>query len=530
MGSAPAFSGSLDPIETNLPGGARGICSPPPGASGQWSPGWASTSHTLPRLWAAGWDRGERCPPAARSAAPRGGWRELGGIGGDGWRELHDKRRRVVNQLRRAGYVARHRWSRSDTSELGADRPRWEYTSGPANGCRAVDPWKLALELSGCGAEWYAQARITDGGELRAVAMPRACGRAHTCPVCAARESSAMAAALRSLTGSGRGALVTLTQRAIPGRRLADELDRLRAGMAALWSGRARAEWCARIGSWWYGIEVTRGGSDRGGWWHVHVHVLVEVVPGVEDEAAARWVGRRWAEVSEHVAAERGLPGAGWDPSAGGVRWEHTRLPRFGEEPEHVPESWITPRGGWWRPVDLSDAKQAYQACKYPTPAVELDPVSLAEFVAAAHGRRWHDGGGRWRGVRARAAELLSSGAVEAASAEAEAERYDIGRGVSLCGPGEAPALDRVAPGLGIDETPTPPELVAGKCYFLLSSSAPVEAVAAAAAAVGGVCYPYSHKGRDRVRLGLPASYVGALIHEWHAAIRAARERAEPVE
>lgn len=505
MGSAAAFSGSLDPLETILPAGKD---SPRPrGASGEWSTGWSSTSPTLPRLWAGGWDRGARCPPVARPV-PRGGWRELGGIGGERWRELHTDRARVVNQLRRAGYVARHRWAREDRAELGDDRRRWHYVTGPAAGARAVDPWTVATELSSCGGEWYAQARITAGGELRSVAVPRSCGRGHVCPMCAARESSAMAAALRTLTGKGRGALVTLTHRDVRGRTLADELDRLRRAMSRMWSGRARAEWLGRVCSWWYGVETTY--NAEGGWWHVHAHVLVQVADGCDDEDAARWVGERWAAATTAAAVEAGLPAsAGWDAWAGGVRGGR-----------YVTDG---PEGGWWEPVDLSDPARVYQACKYPTPCVELGPVQLAEFIAAAHGRRWHDGGGAWRGVRARADEI-AAGLVAGPD---EGAAYDIGQNIGLCGPGEAPALDTVAPELGTDREPTPPELVPGMVCYLLTSSAPVELVRAAAEPVGGKLYLVQHRGRERWRLMLPASYVGALVHEWHAATRAARAAAE---
>ena len=539
-GFQAAQAASLDPLETILPGGARENSPRPAGADGEWTSGWSSTRADLPRLWTPGWDRGERCPAASRTAAPRGGWRELGAVGGERWHEMHEARRRVQNTLRRAGYVARHRWAREDTAPAGSDKARWVYTSGPAAGRRAVDPWAMAAELSTCGAEWFAQARVTDGGELRAVALPRTCGRAHLCPVCAARESSTMAAALRSLTVGGRGALVTLTHRDRAGRSLAQELDRLRSGMARLWSGRARAEWAARISGWWYGVETTY--NEKGGWWHVHAHIILKVADGIDDEAAARWVGERWAAASAAAAVEAGLPEwCGWDPSAGGVTWASCskrpvwttvdpskarpgRRWRTGglvlsHEVHETAERWVTSDGGWWAPVDLSEPRSVYQACKYPTPCVELGPVQLAEFCAAAHGRRWHDGGGEWRGVRARAAELAAGLVVDD-----EAPGYDIGRNVSLCGPGEAPALDTVAPGLGTAHEVTAPELVPGVVGFLLTGGAPVELVAAAAEPVGGRVYLVTHRGRERWRLVLPAFYVGALVHEWHEAIRAARE------
>ena len=502
--TAAGFAPVLDPLETILPGAPR-KGSPPPAAAGEWSPGWSSTSATLPRIWADGWDRGERCPAAPRGAAPVGGWREVGTAAGVEWRELHEKRRRVVGLLRRAGYVARHRWSRVNAAPAG-ERAKWAYTSGPAAGVRAVDPWSVAAELRGCGGGWYAQARITDRGELRAVALPRACGRAHLCPVCAARESASMARALRSLQTSGTGALVTLTHRDVKARSLAAELDRLRAAMSKLWSGRARAEWERRFSGWWYGVEVTR--NDAAGWWHVHVHVLVKLHDGADVEDVAGWTAAKWEGATAAAAVAAGLPArSGWDPYAGGV----------------TAQRWTTPGGGWWVPVDLSDPAQAYQACKYPTPAVELHPVALAEFVAVAHGRRWHDGGGEWRGVRARAAELAGT-----LGDDVEAPGYDIGTNVVRCGPRDVPALDTVAPGIGFlsaSRKITPPELVPGSVFFTLSSSAPVEAIAAVVAPLGGCIYPVELAGKTCIRLRLPASVVGALVHEWHDAT--ALQRAE---
>lgn len=565
-------SGPLEPIETILPACRE---DGPQSANGVWESGWKATRVTAAsRRWAAGWDRAARCPPDSRDAGPADGatagkggalvfrdaaltvqgraaaWsircREVGGVGGDTWRPLHAARVRVYRLLRRAGYVARGRWARVNVAAEG-DKPKQVYTDGPAAGCRAVDPWELAASIGACAGSWYAQARVTAGGDARCIGLPRACGRAHVCPVCANRESATLAAGLRDLIaadGARFGALVTLTQRARRGRSLVQELDRLRAAMDRLWTGRARAEWIARIPNWYYGIEATRG---RGGWWHVHAHIVIEYAGRAAGVAA--WLGRRWEALTGAAASQVDAAGYGWDPAAGlvlergravlpavyrtGPRCELTRWSSRAR-----PVAWIPADGrrwraayahkpaaarpwGWWRPLDLSDAAAVYQSCKYPTPVTELDAVSLAEFVAVAHGRRWHDGGGAWRGARGRAAELAAAGDADIAD---DPSRYDIGRNVSRCGPKDAPNLDYVAPGIGYGETIPAIELLDGFAWWTVANGADRALLERAIAGAGGyVVEDLDRAGKPRIRAAMPRSMAGALVVEYCRAVRLAR-------
>lgn len=217
---------------------------------------------------------------------------------------------------------------------------------------------------------------------------------------------------------------MTLTQRAAAGEELALALDRWRCGLRRLHRGRARAEWAGRIAGHYYGVEVTRG--EGGAWWHVHGHLVVILADGVEHADAAAWLGPAWRTASERSAVEAGRPGHGWDPVAGGVTVE-----------AQAAGAWAGP---WWREIDPADLAAVYQSCKYPTPISRLaDPAHLAEFLAVAHGRRWHEGGGLLRGLHAEADE----GPADEGQAEGPAEAVPV----SVAGP-RSPLVEHLAPEL----------------------------------------------------------------------------------
>jgi hypothetical protein len=316
---------------------------------------------------------------------------------------------RVVRLLRRAGYVARHRWERdvAETRRYGrhfVQLHRYDDDAGPVAGQVAVDPWQMARKLAGCGASWWPDLRKR-GGELVAVDRPKLCGKNTLCPVCAAMTSARaagtirddIAARLRAGEYVGPLSLVTLTQRADPGETLAEALDRLKSSWRRLRAGRRGMKMKRFIPSLFYGVEVTRSwaGKHEGKpappesaqWWHVHMHVVVELAEGEREDTARAWLGRAWQTVTD---AER--PGWGWDPYAGGV--------------DDDDPTWA---GRWWRTIDPHQPREVYQACKYPSPVAEMGPVALAEFCAVSHGRRWHDGAGRWRGLAKLAEELAEA-------------------------------------------------------------------------------------------------------------------------
>lgn len=460
----------LDPVAASVPGagpgrlpwtrspdaprrrprpGRRTGADPGRGAAARWVDGAAGRPGELAALagsarrWARGWDRAEHAPadPGADASPGRRGWQAPDGRPvGDGWREAHERRRVLVRACRRAGYVARHRWPRVERARYprpdGSERVVYEYEAGPARGSVAVDPWQVARRLQACGAVWEARLAVGPGGAT-VRAAPMACGMRHVCPVCAARRSAEIAGTLRDRiaglaaaaaaagAAAPRLALVTLTQRAHAGEELAAALDRWRAGLRRLHRGRARAEWAGRIAGHYYGVEVTRG--DGGAWWHVHGHLVVILADGVEHADAAAWLGPAWRTASERSAVEAGRPGYGWDPVAGGVTAEAAAA-----------GAWAGP---WWREIDPADLAAVYQACKYPTPISRLaDPAHLAEFLAVAHGRRWHEGGGLLRGLHAEA-DADEGPADEGADGAADAVP------VSVAGP-RSPLVEHLAPEL----------------------------------------------------------------------------------
>lgn len=513
------MTGPLDPIDTNIPASFKaGIFGLPPGASGKWTGGrGAVDAPRSSRRWVPGWDRDERCPADPKGECSPGseGWRELGAAAGPEWREVHGKRRQAVRLLRRAGYVVRWRWPRERTGvRLHGTHAvdRWTYTGGPAHGLEAVDPWKAAARLSACGAAWYAQARVTAAGALRVIALPRPCGMAHVCPACASWRSWTLATAARTvLSSTGPAlALVTLTHRDAIGRTLRDEVERLTGALRAMTQGRAGMEWRAHVSGWLWGLETTYNAQRAS--WHVHAHVIVEHAgPAAE---VARWIGQRWRDVTRRAAMDAGLTvDDGWLPGAGGVWAEHTD---DGWIPDRRP-GWKRGDAEWWRAIPRGDPAAIYQACKYPTPVVDLDPVRLAEFLAVAHGRRWHDAGGTWRGIR-RQAEAMDMGN---ASAEELAAVYDVGRNVSRCGPREAPALDGITPGLGVARCRCGASGEHEGCYrdrpastrWTLARGAPVDLVTAAVTAAGGEV----HGGR----IWVPRGEAARLLREWASARRA---------
>jgi hypothetical protein len=419
--------------------------------------------------WQAGWDRGEAPPPDPKgNDAPGSGWRDVGLVAQDHkWKEAHAKRRRVVRLLRRSGYVSRKRWARDRVGvrQVGCHVvDDYRYTDGPAEGLQAVDPWKMAKRLHGCGSRWYVQPRWRKGtglvDSLVPLPLPALCGQVHVCSVCAQLRSRSLARALRAAIEADGGAykvkFVTLGQRARRGESLDDAIARWRAAWRRVTRGRPGQEWKAMARGYYYGMEVTRGDganeANPGPWWHVHAHMLVQLT-GDFDEGFATRLAERWAAATEAVDPD----GSGWDALSGCQNYSKTakvgwtRTTRAGKPAWQEPASAVRARiaqgdysGPWMQDLDVTDGELAnvYQAAKYPTPSAWLHPLPLAEFLSAAHGRRWHQGGGAWRGVIKEGADLADA---------AREDGVDLGRGFGRVAPGEAPTLDEVANGLGFD-------------------------------------------------------------------------------
>jgi len=461
-------------------------------SSGPGAPGgiWSGSDWSRTRLgessrrWAAGWDRSVPYPrdPGEDASPGRLGWRESCGLGGERWIPTHRRRLLVVGSLRAAGYQAR-KWGRSADpdrprrvgwcAETGKpyERPDWRYLDGPAAGLPAVDPWGLAGRLSVCGSRWRAWLRISSSG-ARVLPIPDLCGAAHVCPVCASLRSYRLASALRLVLAARWGladtAFVTLTQRAKRGETLEQSHRRWRAAWGRLTRGRPGRRWRRLVLGSFYGVELTRGAgasrTKRGPHWHVHGHAILRLAPGVVPSE----IGALWVQATRGAA--RGLGYArpehwGWDPVAGvqvdgetageargriasgdwsGPWWEWFEASAIPAPPPDVdPAAWARDRmesGEADRLCRSRALARVYQAAKYPSPVADLCPRSLAEFVAVAHGRRWHDGSGIFRGAIRQAREL---------SRYRPDRPVDLGRNVSRGGPHDLPSLDSVSPGLG---------------------------------------------------------------------------------
>jgi len=486
------------------------------------------------------------------------------------WRKAHNKRRTALRLLRRAGYVARYRWPRQVVGKRQiADNllDDIRYTEGPAEGCQAVDPWEVAQKLRTCGGFWLMQARYrsapTIEGHFVALPIPALCGQAAVCPVCATLKGRALGRALQAVAlddDLGRDvALVTLTHRASRGESLADALERFRGAWRRMTRGRPGRRFKQVIDAWYYGIEATRGdgasSTSQGPHWHLHAHVLVRIRPYYVDKVrdgdrwievvvdntvadAQRMIGELWVNATRAEAVERDLKRLGWDPLAGMQRFVAEAKP--GERQRRLDllieaerDGWpMRPRSGrraWQEPLDATNLRrfrgdwsgpwfqavdldaddgvgQLYQAAKYAVKTAELHPVPLAEFISAAHGRRWHQGGGGWRSV-VKDAERIPLDELLATDDDGD-PRADLGVGVCYLGGRQTPSLDDVLPGIGWAVQPANDATVAEV----------VDAVESGRTAPGGS--PADPKAPLRFRL-VDSDEADDLVRLWVGSLRA---------
>lgn len=443
--------------------------------AGRRTRGWAATAPGMigRRKWRAGWDADmDRCPPdpgtegrlvvgqrqvwapdgsACRTLPERRYTRHAGRCAGERWEANAATRQRAERTLREAGYVARREWAR----ERGPDRrcgvhtvPSWRYLEGPATGLEAVDPWRAAWALRGCARAWAIHLlRHPTDGRIETMPAPHLCSRRHWCPSCAPRFSSRLAWALRTIIpadhlADGLVSLATTTHRDHPRETLAQSIARWHRAWQLVTRGRAAK--AAPIQGLYYGLEATRGAQGKRGaagqWWHVHAHVIIWAEPGIDPAELREWWAVRWAAATAQAAEEAGIPGYGWQRSSG-EQLEHSFRPSLleGHRAEcrrcRRDDSTSEVCSPWWQPV--TSPGELYQAAKYPTPIADLSARHLAEFLAAAHGRRWHQGSGLLRSVVKWAEELAPEDPLEPL-------RLTDAR------PGRAPMLRDVAPELGI--------------------------------------------------------------------------------
>jgi hypothetical protein len=403
-------------------------------------------------------------------------WRQLCGVRPSWWG--HARRAEVVRALRAAGYHCRRPdrkgrggWPRRLEGFRQAGHnpatgepyqiPDWRYTAGPVEGLPAVDPWDVARRLDRCGGAWRVWLRSAASGPVL-LPLPDVC-RSNACPVCAARRSARLASSIRLLiaarwgVGTHRTAFLTLTHRARRGESLARALERWRGAWSRLTRGRSGQRWRELVEGWFYGVEVTRGAGSsrlrRGPHWHVHGHAVIRLKSSAEDDRVQTEIQRRWVSATAAAAAGMGYARPDhWahDPASGhdrhGVcRWWRWIVDPGGWEPDPDPEvadrrAVARVRSGDAAELAESDALSAvYQACKYPTPIADLCPLSLAEWLAVARGRRWHDGGGVWRGAIGRADRLR----------EYIRQSVDLGRTISTGSPHDLPLLDAAGEDIG---------------------------------------------------------------------------------
>ena len=434
--------------------------------------GWTATrTARSARSWRPGWDvRGDRCPPdpgtegryvtgtvqvigedSVRTLPARRYTRHAGRCAGERWEANAATRQRAIRVLRQAGYLVRREWARERQADrkVGPHRVEsWRWLEGPATGLEAIDPWRAATALSTCARLWAVHLLAhREARTVETMPAPRLCSRRHWCPSCAPRFSSRLAWALRTVIpedhiSDGLVSLGTLTQRDHPDETLHHALERFHRAWRLVTRGRRGA--ALGLEGLYYGLEATRGAQgkrgQRGRWWHVHAHVIVWDRPGRDRETLREWWRAAWADATATAALEAGIPGYGWDVAAGETL-EHSWRPGLAPgQPATCrrcrrPKGTNAPCAPWWQPI--TDQRELYQAAKYPTPIADLHAVHLAEFLAAAHGRRWHQGSGTLRSVIRFAEELDPPDPSEPVR-------------ISDARPGAAPSLTIIAPEVGV--------------------------------------------------------------------------------
>jgi hypothetical protein len=230
-------------------------------------------------------------------------------------------------------------------------------------------------------------------------------------------------------------------------------------------------------------------------------------------------LGAAWQAATEAEARAWGLSGYGFDPIAGGCRVDAGAV-----------SDWD---GGWYQAIDPARPEGVYQACKYPTPVTELGPEALAEFLAVAFRRRWQDGAGAFRRVRARAKELAADAwALDAVSGAGrsdvetvkDAESVDLGVNLAWMAPSLVPKLGQVAPELGLEarnELARPADT--GRVYSWRLTAAPTPEVQAAILEAGGDWQERASTDGLFWYATLPSSWTTDTTRKVHARLRRRR-------
>lgn len=214
------------------------------------------------------------------------------------------------------------------------------------------------------------------------------CGSVWVCPVCAARIGAKRAAEIeRGVSGwvakGGQVAMLTLTLRHRPGRRLAELNAAMNRAYRLMRQGRAWQEFEARYGL--AGSITAREYTHGANGWHPHLHVLFFFRTGPSSgqlAEAEQWLAKRWraqlAKLGEDADLQHGTDLRPAERSAGKYIAKLTATWSLGSELAAAAAK--RARGGNRTPAQLLES-----AAKGDHDAGEL----FREYANATYGNRW---------------------------------------------------------------------------------------------------------------------------------------------
>lgn len=193
----------------------------------------------------------------------------------------------VLPTLQQSGTEKRRiRWTRRLASQRVLD-----WVAGQRAAENPADAWKgLPKNLAGCG-RWSHDGTVevrglwNDDGLTAFPVGAQTCASVWSCPVCSAkirtrRQLEVELAASRHVGGGGRLFMLTLTLRHNRGQSLAELLDGLKASWRSLQQRRDWRPIRAQLAGMVVSTEITHGPNG----WHPHLHVLLFLGAGVDDQ------------------------------------------------------------------------------------------------------------------------------------------------------------------------------------------------------------------------------------------------------
>ncbi|MCO4773258.1 MAG: protein rep [Deltaproteobacteria bacterium] len=263
-----------------------------------------------------------------------------------------------------------------------------------------ADPQKAADKLTTCSSAWGVGVRV-QGGSAAVESVPYGC-KDPLCPACshqrAGRRVSKWLGVIGELQARGYSVLhLTTTQPAIEGEGLGEAIARLHKAWRGVRQNRSTRDWWRGSvlgdlrGREWTGKN--RQGSRR---WHVHMHTVIVLRPGVD---SGEWF-EQWLRIWENA-------------SDGAQEWGQDCNVIEGTEADRL---------GALREV-----------LKYPFKAGDLSDWQILEVLAETKGMRHQEAGTGFRANSAIGAAVKSGdfGELEDHDQEAAADlsaAYEIGR------------------------------------------------------------------------------------------------------